>query len=56
MRSLVASGQLEFVNGGWTSNDEACTTYEESISNVMVGHAFLKENFGVVPKHAWHLD
>ncbi len=22
----------------------------------MTGHAFLKRTFGVVPKHAWHLD
>jgi Glycosyl hydrolases family 38 N-terminal domain len=22
----------------------------------MVGHSFLQKTFGIVPKHAWHLD
>ena len=38
------------------SADEACPTYEEQIMNMIVGHAFLKRTFGVVPKHAWHPD
>ena len=41
VRQLVKSGQLEFINGGWTSNDEACPSYEEIIMNMMTGHAFL---------------
>ena len=24
--------------------------------NIMTGHSFLKQTFGVVPKHAWHPD
>lgn len=24
--------------------------------NMMTGHQFLKKNFGIVPKHAWHAD
>lgn len=24
--------------------------------NMLTGHAFLKNNFGVTPKHAWHAD
>ena len=23
---------------------------------MLTGHAFLKRNFGVTPKHAWHAD
>jgi alpha-mannosidase len=38
------------------SADEACPSYEEQIMNILVGHAFLKKTFGVVPKHAWHPD
>ncbi len=56
VRGLVKEGQLEFINGGWTANDEACPTYEEIIMNMMTGHAFLYKNFGITPKHAWHAD
>lgn len=52
----MRDGQFEFVNGGWAASDEACPTYEELIENIMAGHAFLKRTFGVVPRHAWHLD
>jgi hypothetical protein len=56
VKSLVAGGQLEFINGGWVSSDEACPSYEELIDNILAGHAFLWRNFGITPKHAWHLD
>jgi hypothetical protein len=58
VQQLVKDGQLEFVNGGWASSDEACPTYEELIENIMVGHAFIKKTFPGIetPKHAWHLD
>lgn len=38
------------------SNDEACPTYEEYIMNFLAGHEFLKKNFGITPKIAWHAD
>ena len=56
MKKLVKNGQLEFINGGWVSNDEACPSFEEVIMNMMTGHEFLWRNFGVLPKHAWHAD
>ena len=56
VKQLVKNGQFEFINGGWASSDEACPSYEELISNILAGHAFLKSTFGVTPKHAWHLD
>ena len=56
MRSLVDGGQLEFINGGMASSDEACPSYEEMIDNILAGHAFLQRTFGITPKHAWHLD
>ena len=49
-------GQLEFINGGWSANDEACPIYEEIIMNMFAGHSFLKRTFGIIPKHAWHID
>lgn len=29
VRDLVNQKRLEFVNGGWSSHDEACTNYED---------------------------
>jgi alpha-mannosidase len=35
VKTLVKRGQLEFINGGWVANDEACPTYEEIIMNML---------------------
>jgi len=56
VKALVASGQLEFINGGWCMNDEASTHYSAIIDQMARGHSFLKENFGVVPRIGWHID
>ncbi|CDW78460.1 lysosomal alpha-mannosidase [Stylonychia lemnae] len=53
---LVKEGRLEFVNGGISSQDEACTSFEEAIINMMVGHQFLQNTFNYTVKSAWHLD
>jgi alpha-mannosidase len=50
-RALVANGQLEFVIGGWTMEDEACTTYSTNIDQMTVGHRWIYDRFGVVPRH-----
>lgn len=52
----MKEGRLEFIHGGWVSADEACPTYEEQIMNIWLGHDFLKKTFGILPKHAWHVD
>jgi lysosomal alpha-mannosidase len=38
VKSLIAEGRLELINGGWSENDEACPIYEDIIDNMMVGH------------------
>ena len=53
---LVKEGRFEFLNGGWSSNDEACPTFEDIIDNIMIGHAFLKNEFDFVPRIAWLVD
>ncbi len=37
VRGLVASGQLEFINGGWCMNDEAAAHYNDIIDQMSFG-------------------
>lgn len=53
---LVKEERLEFVNAGWSMHDEACTHYDDMINNMMKGHEFLLQEFGVKPKIGWHVD
>lgn len=56
VKKLVASGQLEFINGGWCMNDEATTHYVDIVDQMALGHSFLNETFGVRPRIGWHID
>jgi len=56
VRSLVASGQLEFVNGGWCMHDEASPSYIDMIDQTTLGHRLIMEQFGVAPKATWQID
>eukprot|EP01100_Stratorugosa_tubuloviscum_P014870 TRINITY_DN81_c0_g2_i1.p1 TRINITY_DN81_c0_g2~~TRINITY_DN81_c0_g2_i1.p1 ORF type:complete len:1006 (+),score=459.80 TRINITY_DN81_c0_g2_i1:78-3095(+) len=56
VRSLVARGQLEFINGGWCMNDEATTHHEDIIDQMTEGHEFLQREFGVRPRIGWSID
>lgn len=56
VRGLVKNGQLELINGGWSMHDEACPTYDDMIDNMMLGHKFIEENFGVKPRIGWQID
>ena len=42
VRQFVSEGRWEFMNGGWSANDEACPNYEDIVDNMMLGHSFLK--------------
>eukprot|EP00351_Strombidinopsis_sp_SopsisLIS2011_P000654 CAMPEP_0116876402 /NCGR_PEP_ID=MMETSP0463-20121206/8349_1 /TAXON_ID=181622 /ORGANISM="Strombidinopsis sp, Strain SopsisLIS2011" /LENGTH=103 /DNA_ID=CAMNT_0004522981 /DNA_START=266 /DNA_END=578 /DNA_ORIENTATION=+ len=37
-------------------NDEACPHYEDMINNMMIGHDFVKREFGVTPRIGWQID
>lgn len=56
LRSLVASGQVEFVGGGWVQNDEANPDYGAVISQLTEGHEYLAQLFGSRPRYFWQLD
>ena len=53
VKKLVKNGQLEIINGGWSMHDEACPTYTDMITNMMIGHEFILNNFGVKPRIGW---
>ena len=55
-KKLIKNGQLEIVGGGWSGNDEACPNFEDIINNFIIGHDFLKSEFGIVPKIGWNID
>ena len=56
VKTLVASGQLEMTNGGWSMHDEACPTFIDMLDNTHLGQRLIYENFGVVPKTTWQID
>ena len=57
-KALVASGQLEFINGAWCMHDEASPFYTEMVDQTTRGHQFLKKNFGetAIPRGTWQID
>ena len=56
VQQLVASGQLEFVGGGWVQHDEALPTVSGMLESMAEGHAWLYETFGIRPSVGWQLD
>lgn len=56
VRKMVQKGQLEIVSGGWSMNDEACTTADDIINNMVVGHEWVLREFGVKPRIGWQID
>jgi alpha-mannosidase len=52
-KMLIKQGRLEIAMGGWVAPDETCTNYEDVINNFIVGHHWLKKEFGYIPRIAW---
>jgi hypothetical protein len=52
-KSLVKDGRLDLVNGGWSSPDEAVTTYDALIDNFMMGQQWLYKTFEHHSKISW---
>ncbi|KAH9406321.1 Alpha mannosidase, middle domain [Tyrophagus putrescentiae] len=58
VKELVKTGQLEFIGGGWSMNDEATSHYSAIVDQMTWGHRRLRDTFGRcgVPKVAWQID
>ena len=57
LRAVVASGQLEFINGGWCMHDEASTHYTDMVDQTALGHRFIRDQFGEAanPRAGWQI-
>ena len=57
VQQVVASGQLEFINGGWCQHDEANTHYIDMIDQTTLGHRYIVEQFGekANPTAGWQI-
>lgn len=58
-RKLVNNGQMEFISGGWSMNDEAVSHYSAIIDQMTLGHKNLNRLFGQcggIPKIGWQID
>ncbi|KAI5013520.1 hypothetical protein ZWY2020_035773 [Hordeum vulgare] len=56
VKGLVSSGRLEFINGGMCMHDEATVHYIDMIDQTTLGHRFIKEEFGQIPRIGWQID
>ncbi|CAH0387767.1 unnamed protein product [Bemisia tabaci] len=58
VKKLVADGQLEFIGGAWSMNDEAVTNYMSIIDQFTWGLRKLNDTFGNCghPKVGWQID
>jgi len=55
---LSLIGQLEFISGGWSMNDEAAAYYHDIIDQLTLGAQWLNETFGEcgIPRVGWQID
>ncbi|CAI8613492.1 unnamed protein product [Vicia faba] len=56
VKELVNSGQLEFINGAMSMHDEATPHYIDLIDQTTLGHQFIKDEFGKIPRVGWQID
>ena len=55
-KNLVKEKRIEFVSGSYIINDEATPLYYNIMDQIRIGHQFLLEEFGILPKTGWYID
>jgi hypothetical protein len=55
-KSLVLTGQIELIDGGFTQHDDAMTTLAQQLQNMRTGHLWLRKHFNATPRVGWHPD
>ncbi|KAG0462780.1 hypothetical protein HPP92_021256 [Vanilla planifolia] len=56
VKRLISSAQLELINGGMCMHDEAAAHYIDMIDQTTLGHLFIKQEFGLIPRIGWQID
>jgi alpha-mannosidase len=56
VKGLISTGRLELINGGMCMHDEATVHYIDMIDQTTLGHRFIKEEFGQIPRIGWQID
>jgi hypothetical protein len=56
VRSLLKTGQLSFVLGGWAMPDEASPSLNGLLETITEGNEFILREFGVVPRVSEQID
>ena len=56
LKSLVDSGALEMVMGGWVMNDEALPSLDAIVDQYTLGHSSLAATVGARPVYGWQID
>ncbi|XP_057661508.1 lysosomal alpha-mannosidase-like [Diorhabda carinulata] len=57
-KNFVENGRIEMIGGGWSMNDEACTSYQSIINQFTWGLRILNDTLGECgrPKIGWQID
>ena len=53
VKEIVKEGRLDLVSGGWSAPDEAITTHDNLIDNLMIGQQYLMKEFNLHPQVSW---
>jgi Glycosyl hydrolases family 38 N-terminal domain/Glycosyl hydrolases family 38 C-terminal domain/Alpha mannosidase middle domain len=56
IKTLVAAGQFELLNGGFTQHDNASPYFDDILNNYEYAREFIKREFGVLPRTGWIID
>jgi len=56
LKKLIGEGRFEILTGGWVMTDEANVDIYAMVDQLIEGHSWVKQTFGVTPKSSWSVD